>query len=71
MSVLGFLLILITVINYNKCRKEYKNILQLTQSDNHQTIANVRSNQVYPMPIAYGIRVYGENENLVTINVSS
>jgi len=71
MSVLGFLLIFITVINYNNCKKEYKNILQLSQHDNPQTITSVRSNQVYPMPIVYGIRVYGENDNLVTINVSS
>lgn len=71
MSVLGFLLILITVINCNNCRKEYKNILQLTQPVNSQTIGNVRSNQIYPMPIAYGIRVYGENENLAIISVST
>ena len=64
MSVLGFLLIFISIINYRNCKREYKNILQLTQP-----VSNVRSNQIYPIPIAYGVEVYSENENLVTINV--
>ena len=64
MSVFGFLLILITVINCNNFIKEYKNILQLTQP-----VASIRSNQICPIPVAYGIRVYDENENLEIINI--
>ena len=63
MSVLGFLIIFISVINYRNCKREYKNILQLTQP-----ISNIRSNQIYPLPVAYGVEVYSENENLVIIN---
>ena len=43
-------------------------MLQLTQPNNPQT--NIRSNQIYPMPVAYGVEVYNENENIVTINLS-
>ena len=70
MSVIGFLLILISVINYHNCKREYKNMLQLTQTNNPQSISNIRSNQIYPMPVAYGVEVYNENENIVTINLS-
>ena len=68
MSVFGFLLIFISVINYHNCKREYKNILQLTQPNNPQT--NIISNQIYPMPVAYGVEVYNENENIITINLS-
>ena len=64
MSVLGFLLIFISIINYRNCKREYKNILQLTQP-----VASIRSNQICPIPVAYGIRVYDENENLEIINI--
>ena len=68
MSVLGFLLIFISIINYRNCKREYKNMLQLTQPNNPQT--NIRSNQIYPMPVAYGVEVYNESENIITINLS-
>ena len=65
MSILGFLIIIISVINYHNCKREYKNMLQLTQP-----VANIRSNQIHPMPIAYGVEVYGENENIQVIDLT-
>ena len=68
MSVLGFLLIFISIINYRNCKREYKNMLQLTQPNSPQN--NIRSNQIYPLPVAYGVEVYNENGNIITINLS-
>jgi hypothetical protein len=62
---LSFLFILLTVCNCRNCINDYKRILQLSRP-----VQSIRSNQVYPIPVVYGVRVYGENENIQVIDLT-
>jgi hypothetical protein len=50
--------IIISIVNYKRCVKEYRYIRNLT---------SVGNNQVYPLPITIGTMVDTPNENLEII----
>ena len=53
-----YFFIIISIVNYKRCVKEYRYIRNLT---------SVRNNQVYPLPITIGTMVDTPNENLEII----
>ena len=58
--------ILISVIIYLNCKmwyKEYRKFRHLSNS------SNIRSSQIYPLPIAEAIPVYNMNEDLHIIDL--
>ena len=78
MIILGVIFVITIVFICIKCMKDYKHIKNLISNDlpqnnatnNTLTDNNIRTNQVYPIPVATGVEVYGVPVNSQVIDVN-
>ena len=78
MLMLGTIFLILLLCNCRKCMKDYKHIQELLSNDLPQNNAtnvaltdnNIRTNQVYPIPVANGVEVYGVPVNSQVIYVN-
>ena len=63
MMILGVVIFFVCVFTCKKLYKEYKKIKEL--------IHPVRSNRIYPMPVAIGVEVYGPQRGVYVITVEN
>ena len=78
MLMLGIMFCTLLLCNCRKCMKDYKHIQELLSNDLPQNNAtnialtdnNIRTNQVYPIPVANGVEVYGVPVNSQVIDVN-
>tara|TARA_B100000963_G_scaffold348556_1_gene356265 strand:- start:463 stop:681 length:219 start_codon:yes stop_codon:yes gene_type:complete len=63
MIILGIILFIVCVINCKMFCRDYKKIQELVEP--------VRSNRIYPMPVAIGVEVYGPQRGVQVITVEN
>ena len=79
MAILGIMFCILLLCNCRKCMKDYKHIQELLSNDlprnnvvnNTLTYNNIRNNQIYPMPVANAVEVYGVPVNSHIIDINS
>jgi hypothetical protein len=63
MIILGIVLFIVCTVMCKICYRDHKKMLEL--------IEPVRSNRVYPMPVAIGVEVYGPQRGVQVITVEN
>ena len=62
-TILGIILFIVCVINCKMFCRDFEKIQELTQP--------VRSNRIYPMPVAIGVEVYGPQRGIQVLTVDN